>query len=128
MLVDAGSVQPEGGLALFGRLSDWIESGALIEEESRGVPSVVDVYLEVGPREGLRGLLRIKQGLGLETPPRDLKKMLEGVPVRLQRCVPYGRAMALCRQLNAPEQCLGLRHVDDPVRKVAIPGQGDQPR
>ena len=61
VLVDAGSVRPEDGLALFGRLSDWIASGALIEDEPSGVPSIADVYLEVAPREGLRGLLRIKQ-------------------------------------------------------------------
>lgn len=120
--VDVGSMDPRRGTPLGQSVQAWIEAGTPLEASTPTFPATVDIYLESVPKDGLRGLIRVKHGLDLELRPVELEALLAKVPVRLQRGVPYGQALKRCRTLNAVDDCVGLRAVDDPSRKLSLAG------
>ena len=117
--VDAGSMDPAHGDPLEMPWDVWIEAGLPpASEEEDCPPRLIDIYLERAPEGALGSLVLLKRELSLEVSSKQLLALVDQVPVRLQRAVPYGRALTRCRRINAVVDCVGLRHVDDPARPV----------
>ena len=119
--VDSGSMDPGSGEPLGRDFVAWVEAGLPLSGMNDELPLFADVYLEAVPADGLRGLLVVKRELGLQVSPREMKRMLVKVPVRIQRKVPFGKALVRCRRINAGNECVGLRAVDDPALRLGDP-------
>ena len=97
--------------------ADWRRRGFPVDEEAdddetaTGLHGVdpADVYLDAMPPDGLKGLVRIKKILELDTSIGELKKRAESLPARLAAGVPYMRYVILCEKANAPGACLSIR-------------------
>lgn len=120
-LIDAGAIGSDPGTHLTDDLRAWVNAGLpLPTSHAQEVPDEVDVYLERPPMNGNQGLVAIKVGLGLEFGIVRLKAMATNTPVRILRCVPYGKYAVLSRRLNKTCSCLGFRVVDHPSIVVPI--------
>ena len=118
--LDMGAVGASDGEPLGVPFAAWVEAGLpLFEPETRETPSHVDLYLERAPEGGIALLAFLRDLLGLRLPSSELLALSKSPPARLQRAVPYGKALVLSRRINAREDCVGLRVVDHP--EVVVP-------
>jgi hypothetical protein len=114
-VVDQGSVSKGSFSECAASIAQFVEEGFAGARESQSceeIPDCVDVFLERDPPGGLKDLLKIKQGLGLEMGLAELKGKLANTPARILANVPYGKFKARCRRINAETNCLGLRTPD----------------
>jgi hypothetical protein len=117
---DLGGMGIEWADFLAPSLAAWVADGFdLRDPPEHEHPEFIDVYLTRRPVDGLAGVYRIRQDLGLlHIPVADLRQVLEDIPYRLLHNAPYYPYSWKVFHCNEKDACLGLSAVDDPEQVV----------
>lgn len=108
-------------------LAAWIDSHFDLKDPpsppSVVHPDAIDVYLVRAPRDGLKGLFRLRQALDLALPPSLMRTVLGHLPYRILHAVPYLPYSWQCTEQQRQDDCLYLCEVDQPDQPMPFPTQ-----
>jgi hypothetical protein len=103
LAVDCGDMNPNHAVMITPDFSKWVNDGFIGSTENNLVATTPDsckIVLVTAPREGLKGLVKIKGVLGIEISPGELLKASKHPPYTLIESYPYGKAMMLIEKLG----------------------------
>jgi hypothetical protein len=108
--IDFGAIGTTEGFVLAIDLIAWVGQGCPINADALGTPretnEKVDIILEKSPKDGLKGMLLIKQRMSLALNVAQLKEAIEQVPTTLMRSVYYSKYKGACEEINQTQHCL----------------------
>jgi hypothetical protein len=108
--IDLGAIGSTEGIVLATDLIAWIRQGCPINIDALSTPretnEKVDIILEKLPKDGLKGMLLIKQRMSLTLNVAQLKEAIEQVPTTLIKGVYYSKYKAAYEEINQTQHCL----------------------
>jgi hypothetical protein len=108
--IDLGAIGSTEGIVLATGLIAWVGQACPINADALGklreTNEKVDIILEKPPKDGLKGMLLIKQRMSLSLSVAQLKEAIEQVPITLVRSVYYSKYKAAYEEVNQTQYCL----------------------
>lgn len=108
--IDLGAIGSTEGTVLNTDLLAWVEQGCPLDVSASNTPrktnKKVDIILEKSPKDGLKGMLFIKQKMSLALSAAQLKEAMEHVPTILLRGVYYSKYQSAYEEINQTQHCL----------------------
>ena len=109
--VDTGDMNPEHGIEITPNFAYWINNGCVIDEKLNPLSGTLDtcnVILLAVPSEGLKGLIKIKNILGINISTPELLKGSKNLPFILAENFPYSKAKKLIEKLDNHNEIINL--------------------
>ncbi|MCM3005237.1 SMI1/KNR4 family protein [Priestia koreensis] len=102
-IVDSGDMNPNHATLITSDFIKWVNSGCLSETDDNlaiDLPATCNIMLVKAPNGGLKDLVKIKSGLGIDISTSELLKASKHPPFILVEKFPYGKGKKLIEKLG----------------------------